>query len=112
ATVAITCDPAGLARGVAELYTAGITPTGPTDRAHPHLVIPPGWDHTGHPAPADDDGGAVPTPAPDQVEAHLRAEIARLVHTPEGLDPGSTWIETGLASHGLLQLTSRLRRVH
>lgn len=27
------------------------------------------------------------------------------------LDPGSSWIETGLDGHGLFQLTSRLRRV-
>ena len=110
ATAAITGDGAGLTRGIGELYTHGITPTGPTDRAHPHLILWPGWDHTGRPAPADDDG-PLPTPAPDQVQAHLRSEIARLVSLPEGLDMESTWYEAGLASHGLLQLTSRLRRV-
>lgn len=109
-TSAVTSDPTGFARGVGELYTAGLTPTGPTARAHPHVVVPPGWDHTGAP-PTLGEGGAVPAPAPDRVEAHLNSEIARLVHTPEGLDPASTWVETGLESHSLLQLTSRLRRV-
>src|SRR5699024_4016431 len=112
ATAATTADGTGWARGIAELYTHGLTPTGPTDRAHPHLLIRPGWDHTGRPGGASHDaGGALPTPAPDQIQDHLREEIARLVHLPEGLDPHSTWTETGLASHGLLQLTSRLRRV-
>jgi len=111
ASLAVTGAPDGPARGIAELYTRGLVPTGPTDRAHPHLIIRPGWDHTGRPDPADDDG-PLPTPAPDQVQAHLSSEIARLVSLPEGLDMESTWYEAGLASHGLLQLTSRLRRVH
>ena len=109
-TVAMTSDPYGLARGIGELYTAGVTPTGPTERAHPHLVIAPGWDHTGRTTSVDA-GGALPVPAPEQVEAHLIAEVSRLVHTTEGLDVDGTWIESGLESHGLLQLTSRLRRV-
>lgn len=110
ATVAVTSDPTGLAHGIGQLYVTGVTPTGPAGRAHPHLVIPPGWDHSGAAAHVDD-GQALPAPAPDQVEAHLAAEVARLVHTTEGLDLDGTWIETGLGSHGLLQLISRLRRV-
>lgn len=107
---AITCSPEDFAKGIGQLYTSGVTPTGPTDRAHPHLVVPPGWDRVGHPASVDD-GGALPVPGPDQVEAHLLTEVSRLVHAAEGLDHESTWIQDGLQSHGLLQLTSRLRRV-
>ncbi|GAA1117813.1 type I polyketide synthase [Nocardiopsis metallicus] len=110
ATVAVTGDPYGLAQGIGELYTAGVTPTGPIGRTHPHLVIAPGWDHTGRAAPVDD-GGALPMPAPDQVEAHLITEVSRLLPLLQDLDMDSTWIESGLESHGLLQLTSRLRRV-
>lgn len=106
---AITSDPSQLAHGIGELYVAGITPTGPTHRAHPHLVIPPGWDHT-RPTTEDIETTEL-APAPDQVWAHVTAEVTRLVHLPEGLNPTASWAETGLASHGLLQLTSRLRRV-
>lgn len=110
ATVAITSAPSGPAHGIGRLYTLGVVPTGPTGRAHPHLTVPPGWDHGGASARADQDGPP-PVPAPDQVQAHLLAEVARLVHAPEGLDVDGTWIESGLGSHGLLQLTSRLRRI-
>ncbi|WP_306368583.1 type I polyketide synthase [Nocardiopsis sp. CC223A] len=110
ATVAITAHPDGLAHGIGALYTHGVTPTGPAHCARPHLVIPPGWDHTGRPAPAHRDG-PVPLPEPGQVPDYLAAEVARLVHLPDGLDSGSTWAETGLTSHSLLQLTTRLRRV-
>ncbi|MGW9351458.1 type I polyketide synthase [Nocardiopsis flavescens] len=108
---AITGDPDGPARGTAQLYTAGLTPAGPIHRADPRVVLPPGWDHTGGPTAPVHRDGPVPAPAPDRVLEHLTAEVARLVHLPEGLDPGSSWPETGLTSHGLLQLTARLRRV-
>ncbi|MFL1427507.1 MULTISPECIES: type I polyketide synthase [unclassified Nocardiopsis] len=110
ATVAITAHPDGFAHGIGALYTHGVTPTGPTDRADPRMPIPPGWDRTGRPTPAHRDG-PVPPPKPGQVPDHLAAEVARLVHLPDGLDPDSTWAETGIQSHGLLQLTSRLRRI-
>ncbi|WP_150236415.1 type I polyketide synthase [Nocardiopsis quinghaiensis] len=108
-TVAITCDSTGLARAVGELYTHGITPTGPVEQAHPSLAILPGWDHTSSSRPEGAEQVAVP--APDQVEAHLTDEIARLTPLPEGLDLASSWTDLGLESYQLLQLTSRLRRI-
>ncbi|MEU4283582.1 type I polyketide synthase [Nocardiopsis dassonvillei] len=109
-TVAATSDPTGLARAVGELYTLGITPTGPTHRAHPNLVIAPGWNHTRAPGPAAAES-PVRTPVPGEVETHLAAEVARLVHLPGGLDPTSSWADLPLESHTLLALTSRLRQV-
>ncbi|WP_306369656.1 type I polyketide synthase [Nocardiopsis sp. CC223A] len=109
-TTAVTSDPFGFARGIGQLYTTGITPTGPTVRAHPDLVIAPGWDHTERNT-STMDAPAAPVPARNQVQAYLAEEVARLVDLPEGLDIDSTWIQTGLGSHSLLQLTSRLRRV-
>ncbi|MFE6385253.1 type I polyketide synthase [Nocardiopsis dassonvillei] len=109
-TVAATSDPTGLARAVGELYTLGVTPTGPTHRAHPNLVIAPGWDHTAAPRSTTAES-SVRTPALGEVEAHLAAEVARLVHLPGGLDPTSSWTDLPLESHTLLALTSRLRRI-
>ncbi|MEU1900643.1 type I polyketide synthase [Nocardiopsis dassonvillei] len=109
-TVAATSDPTGLARAVGELYTLGVTPTGPTHRAHPNLVIAPGWDHTAAPSSTTAES-SVRTPVLGEVEAHLAAEVARLVHLPGGLDPTSSWADLPLESHTLLALTSRLRRV-
>lgn len=112
ATVAVTSAPDGPARGVGELYTSGLTPSGPTDRAHPGLVIPPGWDHTGRPAVMDEGGPpSAPPPGPESVLAYLATEIGRLTPLHEGFDPDSTWSGLGLESHSLLHLTSRLRRV-
>jgi acyl transferase domain-containing protein len=108
--VAATVDPAGFAHAMGELYTLGVTPTGPTGRAHPRLVIPPGWDHSAaHATSADED--QVPTPPRGGVEAHLAAEVARLLHLPNGVDLDASWLDLALESHALLQLTSRLRRV-
>ncbi|MGW8439111.1 type I polyketide synthase [Nocardiopsis sp. NPDC055879] len=109
-TVAITSDPVGFARGLGELYTAGLTPTRPTGRAHPHLVVRPGWDHTEYPSPSEQPDVVI-APAPDQVLAHLAEELGRLTPLPEGFDPHSTWAETGLDSQSLLHLLTRLRRV-
>ncbi|MCK9872378.1 type I polyketide synthase [Nocardiopsis dassonvillei] len=109
-TVAVTTDPTGLARAVGELYTRGVTPTGPTHRAHPDLVIVPGWDHT-RASTAGTVPGQVQPPTPDGVAEHLTAEVRRLLHLPDGLDMTASWTELGLESHQLLQLTSRLRRV-
>ncbi|MFC9085911.1 type I polyketide synthase [Nocardiopsis dassonvillei] len=108
--VAATADPTTFARAVGELYTRGITPTGPTHRAHPNLVIAPGWNHTRAPGPVAAKSPAR-TPVPGEVEAHLAAEVGRLVHLPCGLDPTSSWADLPLESHTLLALTSRLRRV-
>ncbi|WP_435110461.1 type I polyketide synthase [Nocardiopsis synnemataformans] len=109
-SVAATADPIGLARAIGELYTCGVTPTGPTHRAHPDLVIAPGWDHT-----ATSATGTAPeqvhAPTIDGVAEHLTAEVHRLLHLPEGLDMAASWTDLGLESHQLLQLTSRLRRV-
>ncbi|MFF8763470.1 type I polyketide synthase [Nocardiopsis dassonvillei] len=109
-TVAATSDTTGLARAVGELYTLGITPTGPTHRAHPNLVIAPGWDHAGAPGPAVEES-PIRAPVPGEVEAYLAAEVARLVHLPGGLDPTSSWADLPLESHTLLALTSQLRRI-
>lgn len=109
-TVATTTDPTGLARAVGELYALGITPTGPTRRAHPDLALAPGWDHTTTPSSTTGET-PVRTPAPGEVEAYLTAEVARLVHLPGGLDPASSWADLPLESHTLLALTSRLRQV-
>lgn len=112
ATVTVTSAPDGPARGVGELYTAGLTPSGPTSRTHPGLVIPPGWDRTGRPAVMDEGGPLpAPSPAPEAVLAHLATEVGRLTPLHEGFDPDSTWSGLGLESHSLLHLTSRLRRV-
>lgn len=110
ATTAVSGDPFGFARGIGQLYTTGIIPTGPTARAHPDLVIAPGWDHTQCGSTTVDDS-PVPVPARDQVQAQLTEEVARLTDLPEGLDIDSTWVQTGLGSHSLLHLTSRLRRI-
>ncbi|USY20701.1 type I polyketide synthase [Nocardiopsis exhalans] len=110
AVTAVTSDSFGFARGIGQLYTTGITPTGPTTRAHPDLVIAPGWDHTRSGSTTTDQPRAL-TPARDQVQAHLTEEVARLADLPEGLDLDSTWARVGLGSHNLLQLISRLRRV-
>lgn len=109
-TVAVTADPTGLARAVGELYTHGITPTGPVHRAHPRLVVSPGWDHTTGPRTSTE-SDPDPLPSPYGVEAHLAAEIARVLHLPEGLDLRCSWADLGLQSHQLIQLTSRLRLV-
>ncbi|SIO89541.1 type I polyketide synthase [Nocardiopsis sp. JB363] len=108
--VAITSDTAEFARGIGELYTAGLTPTRPTGRAHPHLVVRPGWDHSKHSSPSQQ-LDVVTTPAPDHVLAHLTEELGRLTPLLEGFDPHSTWTETGLDSQSLLHLLTRLRRV-
>ncbi|NKY96652.1 type I polyketide synthase [Nocardiopsis alborubida] len=110
-TVAVTTDPTGLARAVGELYTLGVAPAEPTSRAHPHMVIPPGWDHTTGPnTGAESDRSR--TPLPGGVKEHLVAEISRLLHLPDGVDLSCSWLDLGMESHQLLQLTSRLRRVH
>src|SRR5699024_3281675 len=72
-TVAVTADPTGLARGIGELYTHGITPTGPVHRAHPSLVVSPGGDHTTGPRTStgsDPD----PLPSPHRAEAPPAAQ--------------------------------------
>lgn len=112
ATVAVTGASDGPARGIGELYTHGVTPTGPTERARPGLVIPPGWDRTDRPAVVDEGGPLpAPQPGPESVLVHLATEVGRLTPLQEGFDADTTWVEVGLESHSLLQLTSRLRRV-
>ncbi|WP_444963283.1 type I polyketide synthase [Nocardiopsis sp. M1B1] len=108
--VAATADPTTFAHAIGELYTRGVTPTGPAHRAHPDLVIAPGWDRT-RASTAGTVPGQVPAPTPDGVAEHLTAEVCRLLHLPDGLDMTASWTELGLESHQLLQLTSRLRRV-
>ncbi|MEV6821000.1 type I polyketide synthase [Nocardiopsis dassonvillei] len=109
-TVAATTDPTGLVRAIGELYTRGVTPTGPAHRAHPDLVIVPGWDRT-RASTAGTVPGQVQAPTSDGVAEHLTAEIRRLLHLPDGLNMAAPWTDLGLESHQLLQLTSRLRRV-
>lgn len=108
--VAATSASNTFARAIGELYTLGITPAGPTHRAHPNLVIAPGWDHT---TTTDTETNAeqIQVPSPDGVTAHLTAEIARLLPLSEGLDLSTSWSDLGLESYHLLQLTFRLRQV-
>ncbi|WP_160050934.1 type I polyketide synthase [Nocardiopsis sp. FR4] len=109
--LAATTDPTTFARTMGELYTSGITPLGPIHRAHPDVVIPPGWDHTGAAPTPTTRTEEDPTPPPEGVAAHLSEEITRLLHLPDGVDMSASWAELGMESYQLLQLTSRLRRV-
>jgi len=110
-TVAATAGPAAFSRALGELYTLGLTPTGPTGRAHPHVVIPPGWDHTGASGLAVKKDQQVRVPAPGEVESFLASEVLRLTDLSDELDLDTRWTELPLESHTLLALTSRLRRV-